>query len=169
MACTEIQTLGSKGRSNLLSRARKTMLRLKSLSDILSDLASVFHTESEAARANFEAIGNMCGMASLPTELLARIFECVVNGDETLTNPTRWKAAVRLSHVCQYFRETALACPQIWSNISRSGEMADSCLPRSKDLPLDVELMVGFGSGADPHGLHFEHYSLEPYPILNVG
>ncbi len=156
MRYRDLPSLGNKGCSDLLSRARATMSRLKSLSDILIELASAIKTESEAAQMNLEAVKNMCGLASLPNELLARIFECAVNGDATLTNPKRWKAAVTLSHVCRCFRETALSCPHIWTSISRSDAMAASCLSRSKDLPVEVELNVGFGSSEDPHELRFE-------------
>ncbi len=136
------------------------MLRLKSLSNTLSDLASAVQAEAEAAQANMEVVNNMCGLASLPNELVARIFDYVVNGDASLTNPNRWKAAVALSHVCQYFWETAVSCPQLWSNISRSSEIAASCLSRSKNAPLDVELMVTFGTGAFQNVLQFEQLSL---------
>ncbi len=81
MVYSEAQTLGAGKRFDLVSQARKTMLRLKSLSDTLSALASAVRAESRAARANFDAVKNMCGLASLPNELLSRIFECVVNGD----------------------------------------------------------------------------------------
>ncbi len=155
MRYRDLPSLGNKGCSDLLSRARATMSRLKSLSDILIELASAIKTESEAAQMNLEAVKNMCGLTSLPNELLSRIFECAVN-DATLTIPNRWKAAVTLSHVCQSFRETALSCPHNWTSISRSDAMAASCLSRSKDLPLEVELIVGFGSSDDPHELRFE-------------
>jgi len=129
---------------------------MKSLCDTLSDLTSAIQAVYKVAEENFEAVGNMCGLALLPTELLARIFECVVNGDESLSNPSRWKAAFTLSHLCQYFRIIALCCPQMWSNISKNNEMVASCLSRSKDVPLDVELTIDFGSGADPRDLLFE-------------
>ncbi len=98
LSCTEIQAFGKEGCSSLLSRARRIMLRIKSLCDTLSDLTSAIQAVSKVAEENFEAVGNMCGLALLPTELLARIFkfECVVNGDESLSNPSRWKAAFTL-------------------------------------------------------------------------
>ncbi len=156
MAYSEAESLGMKGCSDLVSRARKTMLRLQSLSDAFNELASAIQAKLDAARMNFEAVSNMYSLVSLPTETLASIFECVVNGNVSDTNPTRWMAAVTLSHVCQYFRNAALSCPQLWSNISRSGEMAASCMLRSKEVPLDVELTVAFGPGADEQELHFE-------------
>ncbi len=108
---------------------------------------------------NLDAVKNMCGLALLPNELLARIFECVVNGDASLTNPKRWNAAVALSHVCQCFRETALSCPSaphIWTSISGSAAMAAWRLSRSNDIPLEMELNIGFGSTTNPQELRFE-------------
>ncbi len=70
MVYSEAQTLGAGKRFDLVSQARKTMLRLKSLSDTVSALASAVRAESRAARANFDAVKNMCGLASLPNELL---------------------------------------------------------------------------------------------------
>ncbi len=159
MACTEVRNIGMTGRSNLLSRARRTMLKLMLLSHTLSELTSAIQVDSEAAQANFEAVRRMCCLASLPTELLACVFDYVVSGDPSLTNPSRWKAAVTLSHVCRYFRDMALSRAHLWVNISCSGDMAASCLLRSKDVPLDVELAVAF-EYADPDNLSFERLFL---------
>ncbi len=157
MTYSEIQSLGAKGCSDLLFRARKTVSRLGSLVRILSELTSAIQTEFQAAQSNLKVVKNMCGLASLPNELLIRVFEHAVNRDASLSNPARWKAAVTLSHVCQCFRDAALSYPHLWVNISRSGEMAASCLPRSMELPLDVELRVGFGTRAhQPPDLFFE-------------
>ncbi len=165
MAYSDAESLGIKGCSDLMFRAQKTMLRMKSLSDTLNGLASAIQAESEAARTNFEAVSNMYGLVSLPAELFARIFECIVNEDASLANPSRWKSAVTLSHVCQYFRNIALSCPQIWANVSRSSEMVASCLSRSKEVPLDVELRVAFG--ANTQELRFEKLLQEALPHSN--
>ncbi len=164
MAYAEVQKLGKNGRSNLLSRARKTVSRMKSLAHTFNELAAAIQARFETAKENMEVVKNMCGLASLPNELLGRIFECVVNGDASLLNAARWKAAVILSHVCPHFRDTALSCPQLWVNISRSDEMAALCLSRSGDLHLDVELIVEFIPGAEPHELLFDQLLLEALP-----
>ncbi len=164
MAYSEVQALGTEGCSTLLSQARETMLRLTSLSTTLGGLASIIASKAMIAQKNFNAVTNMRGLVSIPNEVLVRIFECTVNGDANLSKPARCKAAVTLSHVCQYFRDTALSCPQIWSNIGQSAEAMASLLSRSKDARLDVELTVGFGSDAHPHELNFEQLLLGTLP-----
>ncbi len=139
------------------------MSRFESLTHTLHELASAFQAELEAALSNVEVVSNMCGIVLLPNEMLTRVFECVVNGDSGLWNPTRLKAAVILSHVCRYFRDTALSCPQMWSNLNADwdDEVVASCLSRSKDASLEVELTIGFRPGTLPRELHFETHLLE--------
>lgn len=151
----EAKTLGINGCLKLVSRARNTLLRLKSLSDTLVELASAIQAQSEVAISNLEAVENMYGLVSLPNDLLVDIFEYIVNGDPTLTNSTRWKASVGLSHVCQHFRDTALSCPRIWASVGGGEEMSTLCLSRSKDAPLDLNTTVVFGTDLDD--LRFEH------------
>ncbi len=57
------------------------MLKLMLPSHTLSELTSAIQVESEAAQANFKAVRSMCGLASLPAELLACVFDYVVSGD----------------------------------------------------------------------------------------
>lgn len=156
MKLSETQALGTKRCSRFLAHARKATLRLKSLSETLNQIASAVQVEYMAAAENMEAVKNMCGLVALPCEVLVHIFEFVVNGDARLQHSARTTAAVTLSHVCQYFRETALSCPQLWANMTWTGEKAASYLSRSRDVPLDVKLAVMFLFGDDPVELLFE-------------
>ncbi|KLO18186.1 hypothetical protein SCHPADRAFT_936448 [Schizopora paradoxa] len=154
MLYSDLQVLGTSGCSDLVSRARKAMKRLKPLSDTLRELASAIEAESEAVCTNYNAVSNMCSLIFLPDELLARIFEFVVDGDPGLANSARTKAAVTLSHVSQYFRSTALSCAALWSYVSGSSDLDFLCLSRSKDALLDVEMDVDYMN--NPRKLVFE-------------
>ncbi|KLO15351.1 hypothetical protein SCHPADRAFT_927269 [Schizopora paradoxa] len=143
MPFSELQELGIKGCSDLVLRARHTFLRFKALSDSLGALSYAIYVKSLIALDNLVSVMNMASLVNLPNELLSRIFDFVVNGDQSLTIPARQKAAVILSHVCRYFRNTALSCAQLWSNIGGSREMAALCLSRSQNAPLDVKLTIG--------------------------
>ncbi|KLO18188.1 hypothetical protein SCHPADRAFT_993794 [Schizopora paradoxa] len=149
MPYNDLQVLGIVGCSHLVSRARKTTQLLTSLSNTLRDLSTAIQAESEAAQENFDAVSNMCGLFLLPNELLVRIFQLIVNGDSDLVNAVRSKAAIKLSHVSQYFRSTALSCASLWSNITGSSRLDLLCLPRSKDALLDVAMEVDF-AGTNP-------------------
>ncbi|KLO18194.1 hypothetical protein SCHPADRAFT_993799 [Schizopora paradoxa] len=142
MSFDDLQALGITGCSRLVSRARKTMQRLTSLSDTLRDLSSVIQAESQAAQENLDVVSNMCSLVFLPNELLVRIFRFVVNGDAGLANSTRTQTAVSLSHVSQYFRRTALSCSSLWSNISGNPRITLLSLSRCKDALLDVAMRI---------------------------
>lgn len=171
MPLADLRKLGLAGCSNLLSRARRNARRLRSLSDFLSELSSAIHAESALAQTNYEVVSNMSSLITLPNELFTNILDCVVNRDGSLTNPARWKAALNLSHVNQYFRATALSCAQMWSNISGNADMVSSSLSRSKDVLLDVQLSVGYrriaNAGSDSYDLTFERFFAEVLPHSN--
>ncbi|KLO15353.1 hypothetical protein SCHPADRAFT_938830 [Schizopora paradoxa] len=144
MPFDEALALGSERWSELLSRARKTTRRLKHIVDTLSGLSSAIQREFEAATTSFNTVSKIHGLITLPNELLARIFNYVVNWDEKLIIPTRTRAAVGLSHVCRYFRDTAISCTQLWTNVSSCGDddITTLCLSRSKRVPLNVRLVT---------------------------
>ncbi|KLO15328.1 hypothetical protein SCHPADRAFT_938809 [Schizopora paradoxa] len=125
-------------RSQLLSQSRRSLRRLQCLFETINGLSYALSAKLRAASENFYVVSNMCGLGSLPNELLIRIFECVVFGSST----NRWWAAISLSHVCHYFRDTIISCPQLWSDISGSAAMASLSLSRSKDVPLDVSVRI---------------------------
>lgn len=76
--------------------------------DIVRCTQLLLHTLQERATAIeheymiFEVVNRKCGLASLPDDFLATIFDYVVNKEENkYRHPLRWMAAARLSHVCQ--------------------------------------------------------------------
>ncbi|KLO18162.1 hypothetical protein SCHPADRAFT_936426 [Schizopora paradoxa] len=81
-------------------------------------------------------------VASLPDDILAMIFDILVNGAYIWILcdpfPKSWKVAVKLSHVSQRFRTIMLSSPRLWTTINRSSEMAATCLPRTNGLPLTI-------------------------------
>ncbi|KLO15335.1 hypothetical protein SCHPADRAFT_269849 [Schizopora paradoxa] len=143
MRFSDVQDLGLEGCIDLMHQARDTVSRLKALSDSLSTLTCAVHEKLMAAQENFVSFSNLVCLVALPPELLSRIFNFVVNEDQGHTLPGRQKVAVTLSHVCRYFRDTALSCAHLWSNIGGSEEMAALCLSRSKNARLNVELRIG--------------------------
>ncbi|KLO18201.1 hypothetical protein SCHPADRAFT_925357 [Schizopora paradoxa] len=158
MSHSDLQNHGVEGCYRLVSRARKTMSRLTSLSNTLRELSSAIQAESEAAQENFKVVSNMCNLIFLPNELLARIFRFIVNGNSSLENPNHSREAITLSHVSRYFRSTALSCASLWSKFSGcdSPELDLLCLSRSKDSPLDVALALDFTLAADVDPLVYE-------------
>ncbi|KLO15336.1 hypothetical protein SCHPADRAFT_269851 [Schizopora paradoxa] len=147
----EAQALGVAKCAGLVSRARKTALRLKSLSDTLNKLSSAIRSEFEEAQTNVKAMSRLHGLVTIPNEILARIFDLVVTRDDT-ESPTsrRSKAAVTLSNVCRYFRDTALSCANLWSNICRNKDMASLFLERTKQVPLNAHIFFARGE-RDPN------------------
>ncbi|KLO18185.1 hypothetical protein SCHPADRAFT_993791 [Schizopora paradoxa] len=144
MSYSDLQILGASGCSDLVSLSRRAMKRLKPLSDTLRELASAMEAQSNAVCTNFNAVSNMGSLIFLPNELLVRILQFVVDGDPDQANSARSKAAITLSHVSQYFRNTALSCAALWSYVTGSSDVDTLCFPRSKDALLDVEMHVGY-------------------------
>lgn len=109
------------------------------MSSALKELASAIDDEC----VDIEVVNRKCGLASLPDDLLAMIFDYVVNEEESKDRvPMRWMAAVELSHVCRHFRDVSLSCPRLWTTINRSSKMAVACLPRARSVPLIVNITV---------------------------
>ncbi|KLO18500.1 hypothetical protein SCHPADRAFT_120135 [Schizopora paradoxa] len=93
-----------------------------------------------------ERIMSMCGLASLPTELLGRIFHFAIeiNRGSIL--------AINISHVCRLFREVTIHTPSLWSTIdvvyseyesTPSLAILNACLERSKNSPLYIHIKFG--------------------------
>ncbi|KLO18195.1 hypothetical protein SCHPADRAFT_993800 [Schizopora paradoxa] len=166
MLYNDLQALGIRGCSRLVSRVRQSMRQLTSISETLRKLSTIIQVEAEAAQENFIVVNNMCSLVFLPNELLVRIFQFAVNGDSGPANSMRTKAAVLLSHVSQYFRNTALSCSSLWSNIYAMPGIMPLCLSRSKDAPLDMAMEIRFTPGVndDSYGLAFEPFLVDTLP-----
>lgn len=89
----------------------------------------------------------------LPTELLSRIFDLASEEDNG--------AIIHLSHVCSYWRRTALSSPRAWSKI-----MADLSL-RSGDPKIERTLTYLARSGACPVDVQFITSSNGSYDSSN--
>ncbi|KAL0953739.1 hypothetical protein HGRIS_004928 [Hohenbuehelia grisea] len=96
----------------------------------------------ESARQLKSRRNALAPVSRLPPELLARIFLfCATpptqddfGGHSSLS----WMKEV--SHICQHWREVALGCPRLWSNISFSRpHWVEEMLKRSKMAPLSVK------------------------------
>lgn len=142
MSYDEAQVLGDEGCFELMSEARKTMLRLKPLFEALGGLSAAVQTELRNAQATYRATIKMRGLVILPDELLAHILDFAVNWDQSLATPLRTRAAVRFSHVCRHFRNTAVSCAHLWTNACTSSSLMALCLSRNKHIPLNVRLVT---------------------------
>ncbi len=138
---------------------------MKSLCDTLSDLTSAIQAVSKAAEENFEAVGNMCGPRVTSDRITCSDLRVrrqrrrkpiesipVEGGIHSLTR------FVNTSGLSRY------AARKCGPTSAKNNEMVASCLSRSKDVPLDVELSIDFGSGADPRDLLFEQLLGEALP-----
>ncbi|KLO15330.1 hypothetical protein SCHPADRAFT_995937 [Schizopora paradoxa] len=169
MSSNEFLALDTSECRQLVSRSQSSLRRLQCLSDTFRVLSYFYAAKLSAAESNLYAVSNMWSLASLPSELLVRIFEFVVFGDRTLKN--RWRAAVPLSHVCRYFRRTALSCPLLWSDVSGNAGMVSLSLSRSEDVPLDVtvafdtvgSLLDKFLPEASTHSKRWRTLTLQVY------
>ncbi|KLO15329.1 hypothetical protein SCHPADRAFT_995936 [Schizopora paradoxa] len=140
MPCDDVLALGTSSCRQFVSQSRCSLGRLQCLYETFNGLSFVFAEKFHVALENAHAVKNMCNLSTLPNELLVRIFEFVVFGDRTLQN--RWRAAVPLSHVCRYFRDTILSCPVLWTDISGNAGIAALSLLRSKEAPLDFSFEI---------------------------
>ncbi|KLO08065.1 hypothetical protein SCHPADRAFT_932008 [Schizopora paradoxa] len=121
-----------RGNTALRNHVREVVCRLQRLSSTLNELAV-------AAKEQIDAFGDVsrkCGIALLPDEVLATIFDFAVE------HWKKWKMAVKLSHVDRQFRSVALESPRLWTQMSSRGEMVKTCFSRTKGLPLEVDLHV---------------------------
>lgn len=88
----------------------------------------------------------VCGLADLPDEVLAIIFEFIRDG---CTSRTPWREMYVLSRVCGRFRNIIVDKSQLWSDIrgpevfmdcSHGEQYTKLCLERSKSALLDVRI-----------------------------
>ncbi|KAK7685811.1 hypothetical protein QCA50_011157 [Cerrena zonata] len=90
-------------------------------------------------------LNQLVPIARLPPELLSEIFlQCITMNapnnrlfHRTMSHTSRWK----VTQVCHYWREVALHCPSLWSQIEVSGPETDcisEMLTRSKKASLTV-------------------------------
>ncbi|TDL15944.1 hypothetical protein BD410DRAFT_795876 [Rickenella mellea] len=76
----------------------------------------------------------------LPPELLLPIFVRVVQAQFSSAHHSKERLmCIAISRVCQYWRQTALSCPEIWSCIDTSwGRLAMDFACRSQTTPLTI-------------------------------
>lgn len=103
-------------------------------------------------------------ISRLPPEILSEIFiftaiaSVKTNDNEIETFTPRWIEST--SHVCQYWRNTALGCPELWSGIIFSHKnWAEEMLERSKTMPLVIRATVTCKSVFDRVQLALSHLS----------
>ncbi|KLO09638.1 hypothetical protein SCHPADRAFT_943502 [Schizopora paradoxa] len=128
----------------LVSRARHIHSRLEMIDVILDKISSRVQDKIQIARQRINSVASVCGLASLPCEVLSLVLSFVVHGSPSSSKP-RSLISVRLSHVCRHFRYIITTNPRFWTTISTTPfvpelRLVDACLERSKGCPLDVQL-----------------------------
>ncbi|KLO06448.1 hypothetical protein SCHPADRAFT_1002342 [Schizopora paradoxa] len=130
----------------LVSRARRVVTHLESLKQAIS---KALDERIEKAQTRVQRFGSLCGLASLPSTILADILWLASHGVFYSRPKEHSIAALRLSHVCRHFRNTALSMAKMWSEICavayptpRQLGFVHACIERSKNAPLDVHLNV---------------------------
>ncbi|KLO07410.1 hypothetical protein SCHPADRAFT_1001701 [Schizopora paradoxa] len=131
----------------LVSRARRVVTRLESLQQAVW---KALEAEIEEARQRVQRFGALCGLASLPSTVLADIILLAIREDTDSEEPEKQSiSAVHMSHVCRHFRDTVLSTPEMWTVIcttphptSAKLDLVHACLERSGDNPLDVHLNI---------------------------
>ncbi len=131
-------------RFGLVSRARHQAKHIKSLYDVQRAITAKLEDELRSAQERVEVMGTVCGLASLPPELLAHAFSFAILGDLEPDKPRSF-ATLRLSHICRRFRNAVLSTPNLWSEVRAKAfnpemEFVRTCVDRSQNAPLDVFL-----------------------------
>lgn len=134
--------------SNVVSRATTLRSQLRTVSESLRILSSKVDKELDLADRCLRRLKPMCGLASLPNDVMVLIFDLVVspNGKEEHLHSHRAGAALRLSYISRYFRNLVLSFPQLWNQINiyphNSSELIEACIRWSRESPLDIHLSV---------------------------
>ncbi|KLO09629.1 hypothetical protein SCHPADRAFT_1000140 [Schizopora paradoxa] len=128
---------------SLVSRARRHLSRLELLEGILAEVSSNLKEKIESARQQVDRMGSVCGLASLPPDILVQIFSITINSSSRKV--PRSRHSVRLSHVCRHFWHIITTNPLFWNEISATPYapeigLINASLQRSKDCPLDIHL-----------------------------
>ncbi|KLO09630.1 hypothetical protein SCHPADRAFT_1000141 [Schizopora paradoxa] len=127
----------------LVSKARRHLSHLEQLDGFLVEISSKLKEKIESACQQVDRMGSVCGLASLPSDILVHIFSLAINTSSH--NVPRSLHSVRLSHVCRHFWQIITTNPLFWNEISTTPHapeigLVDISLQRSKDCPLDIIL-----------------------------
>ena len=119
---------------------------------------------------------------SLAPELLKLIFEvaCADSATEDVDNNLTQAAtiqtsvlytAMKLSHVCKFWRDVALATPSLWATIDRFHEQIENFVSRSKNLPICLNLKAEAESVVADiiFPVWLQHYSARVHEISAEG
>ncbi len=141
------------------NRTRDITYRLRALSETLKKLATIIKDEHKA----FKVLNRSSGLTSLPDDLLAMIFDYVVNKDKNkCLIPIRWRVAVKLISCLSAFPQHLAILSRLWTTMNRSTQMVAACLPRAKSVPLAVDITVY--PNTDAGGWYFEPVLTELLP-----
>lgn len=147
--------------------ARSTLRNLKNVKNVLASLSSSLNETIMGIEEYIHPFERGKGLASIPDEILSKIFE---HAEENLIR-VRITTKEKLSLVCRRFRRIVLKTPRLWSHIDSLREMryVRTCLKRSRSAGLSIKLSIGQNderkldrllshfAEAIPHSSRWEH------------
>lgn len=128
-----------------------TLKEFKTLRDHLRPILDAAETTVEELQELCLPHIRMCGINSLPDELIRKIFE-VGYGPQHMP-PSDLHFPVEVSQVCRRFRSISLHTPRLWTklcNLQRIGEL-EMYIERSKAADLSITI-----HSSSPKGFHTE-------------
>lgn len=127
------------------------MSRLNPVLKALEAVTSRFYDELSLAYGCLKTLKPMCGLASIPNDVMVVIFELAVavNPNESRFEhfySQRARAVLHLSHISQHFRNFVCSLPQLWNKINihpnSPSRLTQACIQWSQGSALDIHLSV---------------------------
>ncbi|TDL17472.1 hypothetical protein BD410DRAFT_794306 [Rickenella mellea] len=130
-----------------LDAALATLKEFKALRNRLRPILGAAETAVEGLQEMCLPRIRMCGMNSLPDELIRRIFE-VRYGPHHIP-PPYFDMPMELSHVCRRFRSIALHTPRIWTKLCnwQPYRQLEMYMERSKAADLSIYIFSSSSEG----------------------
>ncbi|KAI0704261.1 hypothetical protein BC835DRAFT_811383 [Cytidiella melzeri] len=114
--------------------------------DILSakDVDAILSKVAEVARKLRSARNAFVPISRLPPELLSAIFMSLQDTDQGTFAPASFRRWYRVTHVCQRWRDVALSCPPLWTQIDTftHERWVEEVLNRSRKASLDMRVQL---------------------------
>jgi hypothetical protein len=123
--------------------------------------------EVDAARKLLRSLlirrNTLAPIAVLPPEVLARVFHFLARDEPPcLGRQQPYLGWIGATHVCQMWRDVALADSSLWARISgvvTNKELVSEMLVRARNAPLDIDINLGGTSRPDVFLMFAPHLS----------
>ncbi|KLO13681.1 hypothetical protein SCHPADRAFT_348362 [Schizopora paradoxa] len=128
--------------SSLPQRSKALLSAIPPIIKALDILRSPLALDLDAAKKTHMSISRMCGLATLPEDIIQKIlFHAVINS----SGAVEIQSSVQLSHVSRRFRKLALSTGDLWTDIrlsASSKSLVEACISRSGDCLVDVSCSI---------------------------